>query len=101
MSTPAESAPVSAARPIIETKAPRVKKPKKKAPKTNRKVIAIAGDGGFAMLMADFVTAARYELPIVCVVLNNQKLGFIFLSLNVMPAWAHRPAKVAFSARNP
>jgi thiamine pyrophosphate-dependent acetolactate synthase large subunit-like protein len=44
-----------------------------------RKVIAIAGDGGFAMLMADFVTAARYELPIVCVVLNNQKLGFIAL----------------------
>jgi len=42
-----------------------------------RKVIAIAGDGGFAMLMADFVTAVRYELPIVCVVLNNDKLGFI------------------------
>ena len=44
-----------------------------------RKVVAIAGDGGFAMLMADFVTAARYGLPIVCVVLNNGKLGFIAL----------------------
>ncbi len=43
----------------------------------DRKVIAIAGDGGFAMLMADFVTATRYGLPIVCVVLNNDKLGFI------------------------
>ena len=45
----------------------------------DRRAIAIAGDGGFAMLMADFVTAVRYELPIVCVVLNNSKLGFIAL----------------------
>lgn len=44
-----------------------------------RPVIAIAGDGGFAMLMADFVTAVKYELPITCVVFNNQKLGFIAL----------------------
>ena len=44
-----------------------------------RRAIAITGDGGFAMLMADFVTAVRYELPIVCVVLNNSKLGFIAL----------------------
>lgn len=45
----------------------------------DRRAIAIAGDGGFAMLMADFVTAVAYELPIVCVVLNNSKLGFIAL----------------------
>lgn len=45
----------------------------------DRPVIAVAGDGGFAMLMADFVTAVRYKLPIVCVVLNNAKLGFIAL----------------------
>ncbi len=45
----------------------------------DKRVFAIAGDGGFAMLMADFVTAVRYELPIICVVLNNQKLGFIAL----------------------
>lgn len=45
----------------------------------DRQVIAIAGDGGFAMLMADFVTAARYELPITCVVFNNGELGFIAL----------------------
>ena len=44
-----------------------------------RRAVAIAGDGGFAMLMADFVTAVRYELPIICVVLNNSKLGFIAL----------------------
>ena len=44
-----------------------------------KKVFAIAGDGGFAMLMADFVTAVRYKLPIICIVLNNSKLAFIAL----------------------
>lgn len=41
------------------------------------RVFAIAGDGGFTMLMADFLTAVRYDLPIVVVVLNNSKLAFI------------------------
>ncbi len=45
----------------------------------DRQVIAIAGDGGFAMLMADFVTAVKYDLAITCVVLDNAKLGFIAL----------------------
>lgn len=44
-----------------------------------RRVIALAGDGGFAMLMGDFVTAVKYELPIVVLVFNNAKLGFIKL----------------------
>lgn len=44
-----------------------------------RPVVAIAGDGGFAMLMADFVTAVKYDLPIAVVILNNSKLGFIAL----------------------
>ncbi|MTI00164.1 thiamine pyrophosphate-dependent enzyme [Roseibium sp. RKSG952] len=45
----------------------------------DRPVIALCGDGAFAMLMADFVTAVRYDLPVTVVVLNNQKLGFIAL----------------------
>ncbi len=45
----------------------------------DRPVVAVAGDGGFAMLMADFVTAVKYDLPITCVIFNNQKLGFIAL----------------------
>lgn len=45
----------------------------------DRPVVAIAGDGGFAMLMADFVTAVKYDLPITCVIFNNRKLGFIAL----------------------
>ena len=43
----------------------------------DHRAVAIAGDGGFAMLMADFVTAVRHRLPIVVVVLNNAKLAFI------------------------
>ncbi len=43
----------------------------------DRQVIALCGDGGFAMLMADFVTAVKYELPITVIVFNNSKLGLI------------------------
>jgi pyruvate dehydrogenase (quinone) len=43
----------------------------------HRQVIGFVGDGGFAMLMADFITACRYELPIKIVVSNNNSLGQI------------------------
>lgn len=42
-----------------------------------RQVISIAGDGAFAMVMQDFMTAVKYNLPFVQFVLNNQKLAFI------------------------
>lgn len=42
-----------------------------------RQVIAMAGDGGFNMMMQDLVTAVRYELPVVFIVFNNRKLGFV------------------------
>jgi len=37
-------------------------------------VVCITGDGGFSMAMADFVTAVKYDLPIIVVVLNNNSL---------------------------
>ncbi|EHL96159.1 putative pyruvate oxidase [Lentilactobacillus parafarraginis F0439] len=43
----------------------------------NRPTIAINGDGAFAMVMEDFVTAVKYKMPLICIVLNNQKLAFI------------------------
>jgi thiamine pyrophosphate-dependent acetolactate synthase large subunit-like protein len=46
-----------------------------------RQVIALAGDGAFGMMMQDFVTAVRYELPIVCIVYNNHKLGFVEMEM--------------------
>jgi pyruvate dehydrogenase (quinone)/pyruvate oxidase len=43
----------------------------------NRQCIAFVGDGGFAMLMAEFSTACRYQLPIKVIVNNNSSLGQI------------------------
>lgn len=42
-----------------------------------RQVIAYVGDGGFGMLMADFMTAVHQRLPITVVVNNNNSLGQI------------------------
>jgi pyruvate dehydrogenase (quinone)/pyruvate oxidase len=42
-----------------------------------RQCVAFVGDGGFAMLMAEFATACRYGLPIKVVVNNNASLGQI------------------------
>jgi pyruvate dehydrogenase (quinone) len=42
-----------------------------------RQVIAYVGDGGFAMLMAEFITAIKHELPVKVVINNNNSLGQI------------------------
>jgi pyruvate dehydrogenase (quinone) len=42
-----------------------------------RQVVAFVGDGGFSMLMADFVTAVKYQLPIKVVIIKNNTLGQI------------------------
>ena len=42
-----------------------------------RPVVAFVGDGGFSMLMADFVTAVKYHLPIKVVIIKNNVLGQI------------------------
>ncbi|RKR92019.1 pyruvate oxidase [Micromonospora pisi] len=42
-----------------------------------RQVIAYVGDGGFAMLMAEFLTAARHELPVKVIINNNNAYGQI------------------------
>ena len=43
----------------------------------DRQVVAFVGDGGFSMLMADFVTAVKYRLPIELIVMDNGTLGQI------------------------
>ena len=42
-----------------------------------RQVISMSGDGGFAMLMGDFLTLAQLGLPVKIVVFNNGTLGFV------------------------
>ncbi len=43
----------------------------------DRQCVAFVGDGGFSMLMAEFVTAVKYELPIKVVIIKNNTLGQI------------------------
>jgi len=42
-----------------------------------RQVISLSGDGGFTMLMGDFLSLAQLNLPVKVVVFNNSALGFI------------------------
>ncbi|TDD15652.1 thiamine pyrophosphate-dependent enzyme [Nonomuraea diastatica] len=42
-----------------------------------RQVIAYVGDGGFSMLMAEFLTAVQQRLPVKVVINNNNSLGQI------------------------
>jgi pyruvate dehydrogenase (quinone)/pyruvate oxidase len=42
-----------------------------------RQCVAFVGDGGFTMLMGEFLTAARHGLPIKVFVVNNGLLGQI------------------------
>ncbi|OWP57152.1 MAG: pyruvate dehydrogenase [Thermoplasmatales archaeon B_DKE] len=51
---------------------------------TDRQVIALVGDGSFAMTMMELITAAKYERPIKIVVFNNSKLGMIKFEEEVM-----------------
>jgi len=44
-----------------------------------RQVVSLSGDGGFAMLMGDFLSLKQLNLPAKIVVFNNGSLGFIEL----------------------
>jgi pyruvate dehydrogenase (quinone) len=45
----------------------------------SRQVVALCGDGGFNMLMCEFLTAVHHKLPVKVVVYNNSAFGLIFL----------------------
>jgi pyruvate dehydrogenase (quinone) len=45
----------------------------------NRQVISLSGDGGFSMLMGDFLSLTQLKLPVKVVVFNNGRLGFVEL----------------------
>jgi pyruvate dehydrogenase (quinone) len=45
----------------------------------DRQVISLSGDGGFTMLMGDFLSLVQLDLPVKVVVYNNGALGFIEL----------------------
>jgi pyruvate dehydrogenase (quinone) len=55
----------------------------------SRQVIALCGDGGFNMLMCEFLTAVQHKLPVKAVVYDNSSLGLITLEAEGIgvPAW--------------
>jgi len=46
-----------------------------------RQVVSMSGDGGFAMMMGDFITLKQMDLPVKIVLLNNGTLGFVELEM--------------------
>jgi pyruvate dehydrogenase (quinone) len=46
-----------------------------------RQVISLSGDGGFTMLMGDFLTLVQQKLPVKVVIFNNGTLGFVALEM--------------------
>lgn len=46
-----------------------------------RQAVALCGDGGFTMLMGDFITLAQMGLPVKVVIFNNGTLGFVELEM--------------------
>jgi pyruvate dehydrogenase (quinone) len=46
-----------------------------------RQVISLSGDGGFTMMMGEFVTLIQLGLPVKIIVLNNGTLGFVELEM--------------------
>ncbi|MFE2524428.1 pyruvate dehydrogenase [Streptomyces sp. NPDC059382] len=49
----------------------------------NRQVVSMSGDGGFSMLMGDFLTLVQYDLPVKVVLFNNSALGMVELEMLV------------------
>jgi pyruvate dehydrogenase (quinone) len=47
----------------------------------NRQVISMSGDGGFTMMMGDFITLIQMGLPVKVIVLNNGTLGFVEMEM--------------------
>jgi thiamine pyrophosphate-dependent acetolactate synthase large subunit-like protein len=58
----------------------------------SRQVIALTGDGGFNMLMGEFMTAVHHKLPVKVIIYNNSALGLITLEAESVGLAAFREA---------
>nr|WP_314526031.1 ubiquinone-dependent pyruvate dehydrogenase [uncultured Pseudomonas sp.] len=47
----------------------------------DRQVISLSGDGGFSMLMGDFISLAQLRLPVKIIVYDNASLGFVAMEM--------------------
>ncbi|MEV6192420.1 pyruvate dehydrogenase [Streptomyces sp. NPDC051920] len=48
-----------------------------------RQVVSMSGDGGFSMLMGDFLTLVQYDLPVKVILFNNSALSMVELEMLV------------------
>ncbi len=64
-----------------------------------RQIIALSWDGSMWMLMGDFITAVKHQLPIVVIVYNNWKLWLIQMEQEVhgMPEYMTQLANPDFA----
>jgi pyruvate dehydrogenase (quinone) len=58
----------------------------------SRQVIALCGDGGFNMLMSEFLTAVQHKLPVKVVIYNNSSFGLIPLEAEAVGLPPYREA---------
>src|SRR4029077_15875208 len=56
----------------------------------SRQVIALCGDGGFNMLMCEFLTAVHHKFPVKVIVYNNSAFGLITLEAESVGLPAYR-----------
>ena len=47
----------------------------------SRQVVSLSGDGGFTMLMGDFISLVQLGLPVKVVIFDNGSLGFVELEM--------------------
>ena len=46
-----------------------------------KQVISLSGDGGFTMMMGDFISLSQLNLPVKIIVFNNGSLGFVAMEM--------------------
>jgi thiamine pyrophosphate-dependent acetolactate synthase large subunit-like protein len=54
-----------------------------------KQIVCVTGDGGLTMVLGDFLTALKYNLPVKVFVINNKRLGMIMQEQKVegYPGW--------------
>ncbi|MFE2298445.1 pyruvate dehydrogenase [Streptomyces sp. NPDC059445] len=65
-----------------------------------RQVVSMSGDGGFSMLMGDFLTLVQYDLPVKVVLFNNSALSMVELEMLVagLPSYGTHNKNPDFAA---
>ncbi|QDY79653.1 pyruvate dehydrogenase [Streptomyces qinzhouensis] len=65
-----------------------------------RQVVSMSGDGGFTMMMGDFLTLVQYDLPVKVVLFNNSSLGMVDLEMLVagLPSYGTHNKNPDFAA---